>query len=132
MAYLSLRRVLWLDLISCAAFGLLIATGSGVVDRLTGIPSLLLLDAGLVLIAMAGWIGFMLTRRELPRGQVRLLIGINLLWVAASLILPALVTLGGAGMALVLAQAVAVAATAILQSVALRANAAPRRAGMPG
>ena len=117
-----LRQALLADAVTTAACAALLIGGAGILDDLLGLPAGLLRGAGLVLVpfvALVSWLG---TRQRLPRMMILAVIGLNILWVIDSVLL----LVGGwaaptaAGLAFVIAQAVAVAMYAELQIIGLR------------
>jgi hypothetical protein len=117
-----LRLALLGDAAASGGMGLLLAAGGGALAGLLGLPAGLLLGAGLVLIPYAAVIAWMARRATLPAWAVWAVVGINLAWVADSVILIASgwVRPGGLGVAFVLAQAAAVGSFAALQWLGLR------------
>ena len=117
---LFLRRILGLDALSCLAMGLLMGLGAAGLAPLFGLPEPLVRIAGLALLPLAAFIGWLATRPGPPRALVRVVILGNILWTAESFI-----TLGQSeatplGSAFVSAQAVAVLGLALLEYVGLR------------
>jgi hypothetical protein len=113
---------LLVDAIATAATGALLALGGPLLERWLGLPSALLVAAGLPLLPFAAFVGWLATRVSTVRGAVGLVVAANALWVVASVALlvsdafePTLL-----GVAFVLAQAAAVAAFAEFQFVGLR------------
>jgi len=121
-----LRLALLGDAAASGAMGLLLAAGAGILADPLGLPFALLLGAGLALIPYAGLVALLGRSARPSRNAVRAVIGVNLLWVAESLLLLALpfVAPTALGVAFVLAQAMAVAGFAALQLAALRRAAA--------
>ncbi|HKX40166.1 MAG TPA: hypothetical protein VJO99_03340 [Burkholderiaceae bacterium] len=121
-----LRRVLLADAVFSIAGGALMAFGAALLAGPTGIPTSLLLSAGLALFPYAAYVAWLATRRAVPRAAVWVPIVLNVVWAADC----ALVLFGGRfaptmlGELFVGAQIVAVLAFAELQFVGLRrANA---------
>ncbi|CAM5221744.1 hypothetical protein ARD30_08080 [Bosea thiooxidans] len=117
-----LRNALALDAAACAGMGLLLATAAGPLAAPLGLPEALLRGAGLLLLPCAALLGFLASRKALPRLAVYAVIGINLVWIVDSL---AILLLGwfaptGLGIAFVLAQAAAVAIVTELEVLGLR------------
>ncbi len=117
-----LRQALLADAVTTAACAALLIGGAGILDDLLGLPAGLLRGAGLVLVpfvALVSWLG---TRQRLPRMMILAVIGLNILWVIDSVLLlvGGWVTPTAAGLAFVIAQAVAVAMYAELQIIGLR------------
>ncbi len=124
----SLRRALSLDAAMSAVAAVAFVAGAGLISSLTALPQSLLLWAGIVLVPWTALLGWAATRAELSSLLVKDVIGVNVLWVAASfgLLLSGMVQPNALGVAFVGAQAVAVAVFAWLQSAALRGlSAAP-------
>lgn len=117
-----LRNALALDAAACAATGLLLSFGAGALSGLFGLPAEFLRGAGLVLLPCAAALAFFASRVHLPRLAVYAVIGVNILWVADSV----LVLVAGwfapttLGIAFVLAQAAAVAVVTELEVIGLK------------
>ena len=119
---LFLRRILALDAMSCIAMGLLMGLGAAPLAPLLGLPEPLVRTAGLVLLPLAAFIGWLATRPAPPRSLVWIVILGNVGWTAESFALigqsqPAITTLG---IAFVSAQALAVLGLAALEYGGLR------------
>lgn len=117
-----LRNALALDAAACAATGLLLALGAGPLSGLLGFPASFLMGAGLVLLPCAALLAVFAGRESLPRLAVYAVIGVNILWVADSILI---VVAGwfaptGLGLAFVLAQAAAVAVITELEVIGLK------------
>lgn len=113
----ALRLALLADAGLAATAGLGLALGAEMLATPLGLPVPLLRGAGLLLLplaALAAWLG---RGETVPRGALRLLVGLNLLWVLDSLLLllSGFVTPHGLGMAFVLAQAALVLDLALFQ-----------------
>ena len=117
-----LRRVLALDSASCALLGLLLTLDGAALSPLLGLGERLLFGAGLLLLPLAGLIGWLASRPAPPRLLVWLVIVGNLAWVAESVLLIA--TESGRitpfGTAFVAGQAAAVLVVALLEYAGLR------------
>lgn len=117
-----LRRVLGLDSLSCLAMGLLMGLGAGALAPLFGLPEPLVRTAGLILLPLAAFIGWLASRPAPPHALVRVVILGNIGWTAESFVL--LGQQQGAvtalGTAFVSAQALAVLALAALEYSGLR------------
>ncbi len=120
------RNALALDAGACAATGLLLAFGAGALAGPLGFPASFLTGAGLVLLPCAALLAFCAGRATLPRLAIHAVIGVNLLWVADSLLvlLSGWFAPTGLGIAFVLAQAAAVAVVTELEVVGLKRSAA--------
>lgn len=121
-----LRNALALDAAACAGMGLLLATGAGPLAAPLGLPEGFLRGAGLVLLPCAALLGFLASRKLLPRLVVYAVIGGNLVWIADSI---AILLLGwfaptGLGIAFVLAQAAAVAIVTELEVIGFKRSPA--------
>lgn len=120
-----LKLALLGDAAACAASGLLLAVGAGVLAAPLGLPEALLRGAGLFLLPWAGFVAMVGRQRQPARGAVLVIIGTNALWVLDSLLLAGGV-LGlaptGPGMAFILAQAMVAAGFTLLQALALPAR----------
>lgn len=121
-----LRNALSLDAAACAATGLLLALGATALAGPLGFPASFLIGAGLVLLPCAALLAFFASRETLPRLAVYAVIGVNILWVADSILilLAGWFAPTGLGIAFVLAQAAAVAAITELEVIGLRRSAA--------
>ena len=118
---LFLRRVLALDSLSCLSIGLIMSLGSAALAPLFGLPEPLVRIAGLVLLPLAAFIGWLASRPAPPRPLVWAVILGNLAWTAESFMLvgqQAAIT--ELGTAFVCAQALAVLGLAALEYVGLK------------
>lgn len=82
-----LRRVLLLDAVSCAAMGILLLAGGGLLTGVLDLPADLLREAGIVLLPFALIVAFLSTRARLPRAAVWAVIVVNAVWVIDSFVL---------------------------------------------
>ncbi len=125
-----LRFALGGDAVASAAAGLLMAGGARLLAPYLGLPQQLLLGAGLVLLPYAAWVAWLGSQRAPSSIAVRAVIAINILWVIDSVVLAASgwVQPTALGIAFIGAQAMAVAAFAALQAMALRRAGAGRPA----
>ena len=121
---LFLRRVLALDALSCLAMGLLMGFGAAGLAPLFGLPEPLLRVAGLALLPLAAFIGWLATRPNPPRPLVWVVIVGNLAWTAESFITLGQSQATALGTAFVAAQALAVLGLALLEYVGIRKAAA--------
>jgi hypothetical protein len=117
-----LRNALALDAAACAATGLLLALGAGQLAGLLGFPAPFLMRAGLVLLPCVALLVFLASRETLPRLAVYAVIGVNILWVADSILILVAGWFAptGLGIAFVLAQAAAVAVITELEVIGLK------------
>jgi hypothetical protein len=117
-----LRRVLALDALSCASMGLVLAPFAAALAPLLGLPEALVGGAGLLLLPLAAFIGWLAARPVPPRALVLVVILGNLAWSVESAIVLAQQA-GQAtalGAAFVAAQAAAVLGFSALEYVELR------------
>ncbi|TCR68308.1 hypothetical protein [Bosea sp. BK604] len=117
-----LRNALALDAAACATTGLLLALGAGPLSGLLGFPASFLMGAGLVLLPCAALLAVFAGREALSRLAVYAVIGVNILWVADSILILVAGWFAptGLGIAFVLAQAAAVAAITELEVIGLK------------
>lgn len=119
---LRLRRALVIDGVVSGAMGVMLALAASALSDPLGLPNLLLRLAGVSLLPYAALLFYLSARATIPRQAAWGVVGLNLLWVAASVLLPisGWVDPTGLGVAFVLGQALAVAAFADLQYLGLR------------
>ena len=117
---LFLRRILALDSLSCAAMGLLMGLGAASLAPLFGLPEGLVRGAGLALLPLAAFIGWLASRPNPPRPLVWIVILGNLGWTVESFITLGQSQATALGTAFVAAQAVAVLGLAMLEFVGIR------------
>lgn len=124
----QLRRALMLDAVASGGMGVLLLLGAVPLDPLLGLPASLLRGLGLFLIPFAGFLVWLAPRASGLRGVVRLVVGGNVLWVLASVLLlvSAWVTPTLLGTLFVALQSAAVAVFAYLEH-----RAVARGAGLP-
>lgn len=117
-----LRFVLFADAATCILTGLLMTVGGSLLVGLTGLPSDLLVYAGIFLLPFAALLIFLGTRREVSSAAVWAVIVLNVLWTLDSFLLLASgwVTPTTFGYAFVIFQAVGVAGFAALEYIGLR------------
>lgn len=117
-----LRNALALDAAACAGTGLLLSLGAGALSGLLGFPAEFLRGAGIVLLPCAALLAVFASRVRLPRLAVYAVIGVNILWIADSV----LILVAGwfspttLGITFVLAQAAAVAVVTELEVIGLK------------
>lgn len=117
---LFLRRVLALDSLSCLAIGLAMGLGAAMLAPLFGLPEPLVRLAGLALLPLAAFIGWLASRPAPPSALVWLVILGNLGWSAESFVVIAQQQPTALGAAFVAAQALAVLGLAGLEYLGLR------------
>jgi hypothetical protein len=128
----TLRRALLVDAAASGGMGILLLVAAGWLEPLLGLPSTLLRGIGAFLIPFAAFLVWLAPRAGELRAVVRAIIGGNVLWIVASLVLLASGRFAPtpAGTFFVTAQAVAVAVFAYLEHRALaRAAGAYATAG---
>lgn len=117
-----LKKVLIADAVITGAAAVMMAAGSGLLAGLLGLPSELLLWAGIALVPFVAVLAFIIRVGRAPAGVIVAIIAINIAWVIASLI----VAFGPAfaptllGKIFVVAQAATVGLFAELQIMGLR------------
>ncbi|WBU29041.1 hypothetical protein OOZ54_20610 [Rhodopseudomonas palustris] len=117
-----LRRALQADALVSGAMALLLSLAAGTLSRLLALPQPLLLETGLFLIGYAALVGWLGTRRALPKALVLIVIAGNALWPLGSvaLLLSGMVAPNALGVIFVLIQATAVGIFAELQFIGLK------------
>lgn len=117
-----LRRVLYADVATCVATGLLMTLGAGLLEQFTGLPAGLLRYAGVSLFPFAALLVYLATRDHLSPPVVWAVIVLNALWTVDSLLLllTGWVAPTEVGYAFVIAQALGVAMFAGLEYLGLR------------
>jgi hypothetical protein len=112
-----LRRVLLLDASASGAMGLIFLLAASPLERLLGLPASLLRGVGLVLVPFAAFLVWLAPRASALRVVVRSVVGANVFWVAASVLLlvTGWVDPTPVGTAFVIVQAVAVLGIAYLE-----------------
>jgi hypothetical protein len=124
---LFLRRVLALDALSCAGMGLATAAAASPLAPLLGLPDQVVRGAGLLLLPIAAFIGWLASRTAPSRILVLAVIIGNLGWAVESFILLGRYaeTTTAIGTAFVSAQALCVLTLAILEYAGLHRLGAP-------
>lgn len=117
-----LRNVLNIDALVSGAAALVMIVGAPFVAPLTGLPSGLLVGAGLVLVPWVVALVMLARRQTLARLAMIDVIAVNALWVAASfgLLASGYIAPNWLGVAFVSAQAITVAILAELQFIGMR------------
>lgn len=120
IARLSLRNLLVVDALTCAAMGMLLLVAGGPLVGPLGLPADLLFYAGLLLLPIAAFMVLVALPARTPGAGAVIVIAGNWLWVAASIALPVLglVAPTALGLAFLVVQAGAVAILAILEQKA--------------
>jgi hypothetical protein len=118
----NLRFALLADAVASGATGLMMIAGADLLTGLLGLPVALMREAGLLLVpyvALVAWVG---TRETIWRPAVKVIIALNVAWVAGSvgLLLGGFVAPTVLGYAFVIFQAVVVGVFAELQVMGLR------------
>ncbi len=123
---LPLKPLLVLDAATCAAMSVVLLFGSVPIAEATNISSGLLFWAGASLVPVAAFMAATSRTTRVPGWAGSLVVLGNLLWIAASLLLPAagLISPNPLGWAFLAAQAGAVAILTWLEFGALRGQAA--------
>jgi len=125
-----LRRVLLADAAVSLVTGLVMALGASPLAPLTGLPTALLVPAGLALLPYAAFLVWLATRAAVPAAALWLPIALNLLWALDC----AWIAFGGAflpsvlGLVFVGVQALAVLVFAELEFTGLRRVRGPATA----
>lgn len=123
----ALRPTLIIDAASCALMGLGLLILPTSAAALTGLPTPLLVVAGLILLPSAAFIFWTARQITVPGPALQLIVWLNAVWVIGSVILCFLPTVKAAGIALILAQAAAVAVLTLIEAQHLRLTAAAAR-----
>lgn len=120
-----LRRALLADAIFSGVAALGFTFGASAFARLFNLPDMLLLEAGLFLIAYTGLVGWLASRASVAGALVLLVVIGNAAWTVGSiaLLLSGAVSPNLAGELMVVAQAIATGVFAELQYVGLRRSA---------
>jgi hypothetical protein len=120
-----LRRVLLADAATCAAAGLLLMLGPGLLEQSLGLPSSLSRYTGIVLLPFAAFLIYLARRANLLQPAVWAVIVLNALWTADSilLLLSGWIEPTALGYAFVIFQAIGVAMFAGLEYFGLRKSA---------
>ncbi|MEV0646595.1 hypothetical protein AB0I28_15155 [Phytomonospora sp. NPDC050363] len=118
-----LRTVIRLDAVVTGLAGLmLLATGLGAVENLSGIPLAFQTGGGAFLIAFAAGGLVLASRPRIPRGLVWAMVVVNAVWVVdcAVVLVADLMPLTAFGLVMMIGQAVVVAVFAELEYIGLR------------
>ena len=117
---LFLRRVLALDSLSCLALGLVMGLGAAMLAPLFGLPEPLVRIAGLALLPLGAFIGWLASRPVPSPALVWVVILGNVGWTAESFVVLGQNQATALGTAFVAAQAAAVLGLAALEYIGLR------------
>jgi hypothetical protein len=122
MTSTMLRGALFVDAAVSGATGLLLLLAGGWLGAQLDLPATLLRSAGIILLPFAAAVGYAASYDQLSRGAVQTIVAINVAWVVASiaLLFTGQVSPNTLGIAFVVIQALAVAALADVQFMALR------------
>ncbi|MFC3127511.1 hypothetical protein ACFOD4_20810 [Pseudoroseomonas globiformis] len=122
---LSLRALLSLDALSCAAMGTALLAAPVQLGRWMALPPALLREAGLALLLIAAFVAWLASRPTVPRWGLSLVVAGNGFWAMGSVLLPmlGLVSPSLPGWLFLLGQAGAVALLAWLEAGARSAPA---------
>ncbi|HEY9564626.1 MAG TPA: hypothetical protein VIR30_12730 [Nocardioides sp.] len=112
---LTLRTVLLLDAGVSGLNGIAYIAGAVVLDELLGASTTFLIAIGVFLLAWAGALEWVATRKPIPTPLVREVAIANLVWVAASIAAIFLLDLTTVGVVWCLMQAAVVSGFAVLQ-----------------
>ena len=125
-----LRRALVIDALVSGATGLLLVIAGGWLASVLDVPEPLLRYSGIVLLPFAIIVALVARRDAVARAHVVAIIVVNIAWVAGSawLVLGDRIQPNALGYAFIVMQAIAVAAFAEFQYVALRRAAARHHA----
>lgn len=116
-----LRRILAIDALSCTILGPAMGLGAGMLAPLFGLPEALVRGAGLALLPLALFIGWLASRAAPPVALVWLVIVGNLGWTVESFITIAQAdAITPLGTAFVAAQALAVLGLAAMEYAGVR------------
>jgi hypothetical protein len=84
----SLRALLLMDAVSCTGLGAVLLVASSTIGQWTDLPPGLLRGAGLALVLIAVFMTLVARAKAVPRDGAALVVAGNLLWAAASVLLP--------------------------------------------
>lgn len=126
----TLKSLLVADALTCTAMGTALLVAAAPIGAITQIPPAFLSWAGLSLLPIAAFMALTAAFAPASRWAAGLIIAGNVLWVAASLLLPAggFISPNTLGWVLLTGQAAIVAVIAKLEFDALRGPLVPSRA----
>ena len=118
----NLRFALVADAVASGATGLIMIAGADLLTGLLGLPVPVMREAGLLLMPYVVLVAYVGTRPAIPRGAVKVIIALNVAWLAGSiaLLMSGSVAPTVLGYAFVIFQAVVVGVFAELQFIGLR------------
>lgn len=122
-----LRNALYADILFSTGGAILMAGGAPFLSPLLGLPTNLLLGAGLVLVPWVAALLMIVRRRQASRTLLMDIVGINVLWAVASvgLAISGWIAPTALGTAFVSAQAFAVALFAALEFIGIQRTVSP-------
>lgn len=123
----ALRRALLLDAAVSGTMGVLLLVAAGPAAPTLGLPASLLRWVGVILLPFAARLAWIATRPSASRGDVRVIIGANVLWVVASVLL----LLSGSLSPTLLGELFVLLQAAVVAGFAYAEYAGLRRAGAP-
>lgn len=125
MPFLTLKRILLADAVTCALVFVVGVFDAYLIAPLMGLPESVIQIAGWICLPVALLLGFLALQAQPSRGLVQFVALGNFGWVAASFAVVAAFasTLTGIGTAIVIAQAIGVLAFALLEMRGARAVA---------
>lgn len=117
----ALRAVLLADAATCALMAVLLTVGGGFLMPVLGLPSDLLLYAGIGLLPFAAFLGYLASHREILPATLWAVVAVNLLWTLDSvlLLISGWVEPTAIGYGFVIFQAIGVAVFAALEYLGL-------------
>ena len=118
----ALRQAFLLDAMATGGMGCGLAVGADVLQPWLGLPVVVLREAGILCVAFALYLAFVLSRTEVRPGMVRVAIGVNVAWILASFALLAFASIEPTvlGTVFVIAQALTVFVFTELQYLAAK------------
>jgi hypothetical protein len=121
-----LRFALLADAAASGATGMLLIAGADLLTRMLGLPIALMRESGLALMPYVALVAYVGTREHISRVAVKVIIALNVLWVAGSIGLlgSGWVAPTTLGYAFTILQATVVGAFAELQLIGLRRSGA--------
>lgn len=120
-----LRRALQIDALFSGVSALLLVFGASFLAPLTNLPEGFLRNTGLVLVVFVLGVGYLASRRVMPKGAVVAVIAINAVWTIGSiaLLVSGWLSPNLLGQLFIVMQAIAVGVFAELEFIGLRRSA---------